>query len=242
MIKAPIKLQDLQKKIYIKAKADKLHKFWGIYVHIYKMETLKQAYSLAKRNNGAPGIDRVTFGMIEAKGVDAFLMRIQEELRTETYQPLATRKQAIPKSNGKVRILSIPAIRDRVVQAAMKLILEPIFEADFQHGSYGYRPTKDPQKAISSMQQAILLQKTKVIDVDIKAYFDSVRHDILFKQIAEKVQDNQVMHLLKLTCKASGKRGIPQGGPLSPLLANIFLNDVDKTNETITSYIPSIGY
>ncbi len=247
MIKKPTKLQDVQRKIYIKAKTDKPHKFWGLYIHITKMETLKQSYTLAKRNNGAPGIDGVTFGMIEREGVDKFLQGIQSELREENYHPLANRKQTIPKSNGKMCTLSIPSIKDRVVQGALKLILEPIFEADFQKGSYGYRPNRDPHKAIESVKQAILLGKTKVIDLDIKAHFDSVRHDILFKHIAQRVQDKQIMHLLKLICKASGKRGIPQGGPLSPLLANIYLNDIDKMLEeaketTSWSIYTNVGY
>jgi RNA-directed DNA polymerase len=242
MRKTPLQVQDLQRKIYIKAKTDKPHKFWGLYTHITKMETLKQAYTLAKRNNGAPGIDGVTFGKIERSGVDEFLAELQKELKEESYKPLENRKQAIPKGNGKTRTLSIPSIRDRIVQGALKVILEPVFEADFQKGSYGYRPNRDAHKALASVKQAILLGKTKVIDLDIKAYFDSVRHDILFKQIAQRVQDKHIMRLIKLICKASGRRGIPQGGPLSPLLANIYLNDVDKMLEKAKETTRENGY
>jgi RNA-directed DNA polymerase len=231
MIKAPMKLQDLQRKIYIKAKTEKEHAFWGIYVHVCKMETLEYAYEIAKRNNGAPGIDKVTFEMIETEGEAKFLAQIQQELIKKTYKPLPNRKQEIPKANGKMRVLSIPTIKDRVVQGALKLILEPIFEADFQAGSYGYRPKRDPQKAIESVRQAICLGKTKVIDVDIKAYFDSVRHHILLKQVAQRILDKDIMHLVKMLCKTTGKKGIPQGGPLSPLLANIYLNEIDKMLE-----------
>src|SRR6516165_8567987 len=140
MTKASIELQDLRRRLYVKAKAETSWRFWGLYVHVCKMETLSEAYALAKDNNGAPGIDGVTFAAIEAQGVATFLKQIQDELVQRTYVPLPARKQEIPKDGGKVRVLSIPAIRDRVVQGALKLILEPIFEADFQPGSFGYRP------------------------------------------------------------------------------------------------------
>ena len=143
MIKAPIRLQDLQRKIYVKAKANPSWRFWGLYVHVCKMETLRTAYRLAKANDGAPGIDGVTFEAIEAGGVDDFLAQVRDELVTFRYRPLRNRQREIPKEGTtKMRTLSIPAIRDRVVQGALKLILEPIFEADFQPGSFGYRPKR----------------------------------------------------------------------------------------------------
>jgi RNA-directed DNA polymerase len=141
MIKAPINLQDLRRRIYLKAKAEKSWRFWGLYVHVCKMETLHEAYKLAKKNDGAPGIDGVTFDAIEAKGVEKFLMQIRDELVSRTYRPMRVRRVEIPKDGGKkVRVLSIPTIRDRVVQGALKLILEPIFEADFQPGSVWLSP------------------------------------------------------------------------------------------------------
>ena len=140
MIKAPISLQDLKRRIYVKAKAEPTWRFWGLYAHVCKKETLHAAYGLAKENNGAPGVDGVTFEAIESSGVEEFLEQIRGELLTHTYRPMRNRHKEIPKDGGKkVRVLSIPAIRDRVVQGALKLILEPIFEADFQPGSYGYR-------------------------------------------------------------------------------------------------------
>jgi RNA-directed DNA polymerase len=145
MIKAPISLQDLRRKIYLKAKADKTWLFWGLYVHVGKMETLREAYRLARRNNGAPGIDGVTFEAIEAAGLETFLEGIRGELVSGTYRPMRNRRRDIPKDKGKVRTLGIPTIRDRVVQGALKLILEPVFEADFQAGSYGYRPKRTAQ-------------------------------------------------------------------------------------------------
>jgi len=129
-------LQDLRQNLYIKAKAEATGRFWGLYVHVCKRETLREAYEMAKKNNGAPGIDGVTFEAIEEGGVEVFLEQISDELITNTYQPMPVRKKEIPKDGGtKVRVLSIPSIRDRVVQGALKLILEPIFEADFQPGS-----------------------------------------------------------------------------------------------------------
>jgi len=148
MTKASGSLQDLRRGIYVKAKAEPSWRFWGLYVHVCKMETLREAYTLARKNHGAPGIDGVTFEAIEAHGEEAFLERIQRELIERTYVPLRARRQEIPKDGGKVRVLSIPAIRDRVVQGALKLILEPIFEADFQPGSYGYRPKRTAHEAV----------------------------------------------------------------------------------------------
>ncbi len=137
MTKSPISLQDLRRRIYVKAKAEPSWRFWGLYVHVCKRETLLEAYRLAKKNNGAPGIDGVTFEAIEAQGVEPLLAELREELVRRTYRPRRVRRVGIPKEGGKTRHLSIPTIRDRVVQGALKLVLEPIFEADFQPGSFG---------------------------------------------------------------------------------------------------------
>jgi RNA-directed DNA polymerase len=231
MTKAPISLQELRRRIYIKAKAEKHWRFWGLYVHVCKTETLYEAYALAKSNNGAPGIDGVTFEAIEESGVDAFLMQIQEELRSRTYRPLRNRRKEIPKEGGKVRVLGIPSIRDRVVQGALKLILEPIFEADFQEGSFGYRPKRSPHQAIHRVAKAIVRGMTHVIDIDLKAYFDNVSHSLLLSKVAGRVDDPDVMHLLKMILKASGDKGVPQGGVISPVMSNLYLNEVDKMLE-----------
>ncbi|MHB0945830.1 MAG: group II intron reverse transcriptase/maturase [Sedimentisphaerales bacterium] len=231
MIKPAISLQDLRRRIYVKAKAEPAWRFWGLYVHICKTETLQTAYTMAKLNDGAPGIDGVTFEAIEQAGVKEFLQQIQEELVSRTYRPTRNRKKEIPKSNGKFRILGIPTIRDRVVQGALKLILEPIFEADFQPGSYGYRPKRTAHEALSRIDKAILYKQTRVIDVDLRAYFDNVRHHILLEKVTKRVDDNDIMCLLKQMLKVSGKKGVPQGGVISPLLSNIYLNEVDKMLE-----------
>jgi len=231
MIKSSVSLQELRKKIYLKAKSDKTWRFWGLYVHICKLETLREAYKMAKKNNGAPGIDGVTFEAIQEAGLDDFLTVIREELVSCTYLPLANRRKEIPKGEGKVRVLGIPAIRDRVVQGALKLILEPIFEADFCDGSYGYRPKRSAHTAVNRVCQAVINGMTKVIDVDLEAYFDNVEHQILLRKVAIRVDDDKVMRLLKLILKANAKRGLAQGGVISPLLANIYLNEVDKMLE-----------
>jgi len=231
MIKTPVDLQDLRRRIYVKAKAEPSWRFWGLYVHACKTETLYEAYRLAKKNNGAPGIDGVTFEAIEALGVEQFVEQLRKELSERTYRPLRVRKVGIPKDGGKVRVLSIPAIRDRVVQGALKLILEPIFEADFQPGSYGYRPKRSPHGAIQRVSDAIIQGKTHVIDLDLRSYFDTVRHHIVLEKVAKRVKDDDVMHLLKMILRASGKRGVPQGGVISPLLSNLYLNEVDRMLE-----------
>ena len=176
MIKTSINLQDLRRKIYIKAKTEKTWRFWGLFVHVTKLETLREAYKLAKRNNGAAGIDDVTFEDIESQGVDQFLEQLRNELTQGSYRPMRNRKHLIPKGEGKFRTLGIPSIRDRVVQGAVKLILEPIFEADFQAGSYGYRPKRTAHKAVNRVAEAIVKRKTRVIDVDLKSYFRSEEH------------------------------------------------------------------
>jgi RNA-directed DNA polymerase len=231
MIKASIDLQDLRRRLYVKAKAEPSWRFWGLYVHVCKMETLRKAYEMAKKNDGAPGSDGVTFAAIEAQGVEILLKQVQNELKGRTYVPLRARRQEIPKDGGKTRVLSIPAIRDRVVQGALKLILEPIFEADFQPGSFGYRPKRTAHEAVDRVAKAIIQQKTRVIDVDLRSYFDNVRHDRLLAKVAQRVDDADVMRLLKLMLKANGRCGVPQGGVISPLLSNLYLTEVDRMLE-----------
>ncbi|MDP3012407.1 MAG: group II intron reverse transcriptase/maturase [Candidatus Hydromicrobium sp.] len=231
MIKASINLQELRRKIYLKAKSEKAWRFWGLYVHVCKMETLRQAYKLVKANNGAPGIDGVTFEAIKEAGLEDFLSQIRDELVSGTYRPMGNRIKEIPKGGGKVRVLGIPAIRDRVVQGALRLIVEPIFEADFQEGSYGYRPKRRAHAAVNSVSEAVVQNKTMVIDLDLEAYFDNVKHDILLGKVAQRVDDDSIMRLLKLILKANGRKGLAQGGVISPLLANIYLNEVDKMLE-----------
>jgi hypothetical protein len=157
-----------------------------------------------------------------AGGVEAFLLQIRDELAAHTYRPMRNRRQEIPKDGGKVRVLGIPCLRDRVVQGALKLILEPIFEADFQPGSFGYRPGRTAHEAVQRVAEAIVKCKTRIIDVDWRAYFDNVQHDLLLAKVAARGSDPDVLHLLKMILKASGKKVVPQGGVISPLLRDDF--------------------
>ena len=232
MIKTPISLQDLRRRIYVRAKAEPTWRFWGLYVHVCKMETLQEAYQMAKSNKGAPGIDGITFDAIEESGVESFLKQIQDELVHNTYRPMPVRKKEIPKDGGtKVRVLSIPTIRDRVVQGALKHILEPIFDADFQSGSYGYRPKRSAHEAVDRVAQAIVQGLTRIIDLDLRAYFDNVQHSLLLEKVARRVQDTSVMRLLKMILKSTGTKGVPQGGVISPMLSNLYLTEVDRMLE-----------
>jgi RNA-directed DNA polymerase len=231
VIKPSITLQELRRRIYRKAKAEKQWRFWGLYVHVTKRETLTAAYREAKANDGAPGIDEESFQSIEDRGVEEFLAEIRRELLAGSYEPSKNRRVEIPKGNGKTRRLGIPTIKDRVVQGAVKLILEPIFEADFHQSSYSYRPKRTVHQALDRVVHGLVQGLTRVIDVDLKSYFDNLRHHLLLQKLAKRVEDPQVLHLIKQILKANGKRGVSQGGVLSPLLANLYLNDLDKAME-----------
>jgi RNA-directed DNA polymerase len=233
MIKPLVYLQDLRRRIYRKAKLESSHRFWGLFVHIAKMETLEEAYCNAKRNGGAAGSDGQSFEDIETQGRTAFLAAIREDLVTGRYKPKPNRRVDIPKGNGKVRTLQIPCIRDRVVQGAVKLILEAIFEADFCTNSYGFRPRRSPHRALAEVRRSVMRRMSTVIDVDLSRYFDTIRHSVLLDKIAKRVQDPEVLHLVKQIIKVGGKIGVPQGGPLSPLAANIYLNELDWTFDAI---------
>ena len=211
MTKAFISLQELRRKIYTKAKTDKQWRFWGLYCHICKKEVLREAYRLAKANDGAPGIDGKDFEDIEREGLEEFLEGIRQELLEQRYQPLPNRRVEIPKGNGKTRTLGIPTVKDRVVQGALKLILEPIFEADFKGCSYGYRPKRHAHQAIGQVTKGILYGLTRVVDVDLSGYFDNIRHHKLLEKVARRVQDDDIMHLIKLILKANGWKGVPTG-------------------------------
>ena len=232
MTKAPISLQDLRQRLYAKAKSEASWRFWGLFVHVCKRETLREAYRRAKANDGAPGPDGVTFEAMEAAGVEAFLEQIRGELVQSTYQPTGYRRRSIAKPDGRgERLLSIGAIRDRVVQGALKLILEPIFEADFQDGSYGYRPGRSAHDAVERVAEAIVRNKTRVLDLDLQGYFDNIRQDVLLSKVARRVRDPEVLRILKLILKATGKRGVAQGDVLAPLLSNVYLTEVDSMFE-----------
>ena len=228
MIKTPINLQELRRRIYLKAKSDKNHRFWGIYVHLTRTDVLYEAYKQARRNGGKPGIDGQSFKDIESYGVENFIKEIRKDLLDRTYSPSRNLLVEIPKGNGKNRILQIPRIYDRVVQGAMKIILECIFEADFCENSYGFRPSRSPHRAIAEVRRSILRRMNMVIDVDLSKYFDTIRHHVLLGKFARRIQDPEILKLIKIVIKANGNKiGVPQGGPFSPLASNLYLNDLD---------------
>jgi RNA-directed DNA polymerase len=231
MTKTSLGVQELRQRIGAQAKAEPHHRFWGLYTHVWKLDVLEEAYRLAKRNDGAPGVDGETFEQIEASGLAEFLLKLSDELREKTYRPQPCRRANIPKKGGKVRTLRIPTIRDRVVQGALRLILEPIFEADFQDGSFGYRPGRTMHQALERVRQGLNRRLHLIIDLDLQSYFDSVRHDLMLSKLAERVQDDDVLWLSKSILKSGGKRGLPQGSVIGPLWSNVFLNDIDRMLE-----------
>jgi len=233
MTKTSIGVQELRTRIGEKAKAEPTHRFWGLYTHVWKLDVLREAYQLAKQNNGAPGVDGVTFEQVEREGSELMLEALSQELREKSYEPLPSRQVNIPKEGGKMRGLKIPAIRDRVVQGAVRLMLEPIFEADFQPGSYGYRPGRSAHEALDRVRSGLTKQLHRVVDIDLKCFFDTVRHDLLLTKIARRVNDDDVLWLCKRILKASAKRGLPQGSVIGPLWATVFLDDVDRMLEEV---------
>jgi RNA-directed DNA polymerase len=242
MTKPTISLQELRTRIGHRAKSAPEHRFWGLYVHLTKIDTLEAAYLEAKRNGGAPGADGVTFESIEEAGRSEFLAELAKELREESYRPRPYRRREIPKEGGKVRVISIPAIRDRVVQGALKLILEPIFEADFSLHSYGARPGRSAHQAVDEVRKGMNHLKHLAVDVDLKAFFDSIWHTQTLERVARRIQDGKVLAMVKQFLKSTGERGIPQGSPLSPLLANVMLNDLDHALGKGKGYLTYVRY
>jgi RNA-directed DNA polymerase len=237
----PDKIRILQRKLYVKAKAEPAFRFYALYDKIYREDILLHAYRLARSNAGAPGVDGLSFAQIEEQGLEAWLAGLAEELVSKTYRPDPVRRVLIPKPDGGERPLGIPTIRDRVVQTAAKIVLEPIFEADFEDNTYGYRPQRGAVDAVRKVHQHICQGYTDVVDADLSGYFDSIPHDDLIKSVARRVVDAQVLRLIKLWLKApieernedgtrrmhggkSNTCGTPQGGVISPLLANIYMN------------------
>src|ERR1700693_2277813 len=240
-LETPIKIRMLQRKLYQKAKEEPDYRFYLLYDKIYREDILNHAYALAKSNQGAPGGGGQSFTEIEAAGLEKRLTGIRNDLRAKTYTPQAVRRVKIPKPGGCERPLGIPTIRDRVVQTAAKLVLEPIFEADFDPNAYGYRPKRSAQDAIRKVHELLREGYTDVVDADLSKYFDTIPHRELLQCVARRIVDRDMLHLIKMWLKVpvaerdengkprvSGGKGnscgTPQGGVISPLLANLYMN------------------
>ena len=243
----PDVIRTLQRKLYTKAKQEPAYRFYALYDKVWRADILVYAYRLVRANKGSPGVDGIDFEDIEQKkGIDRFLSELAQDLKDKTYHPSPVRRVMIPKADGSLRPLGIPTIRDRVAQMAVKLVIEPIFEADFCPNSYGFRPKKSAHDAVDEIAEALHQGYTKVIDADLSKYFDSIPHDKLLAVVAERVVDSAILHVIKLWLKApvigedkdgtkknvgggkANSKGTPQGGVISPLLSNCYLHLLDR--------------
>jgi RNA-directed DNA polymerase len=247
MLTTPETIRTLQRKLYRKAKQEPACRFHALYDKVYRADILSHAYHLVRANKGSAGIDGVTFEAIEAnEGVPAFIGELEEALRNKTYQPDPVKRVMIPKSDGSQRPLGIPTIRDRVAQMATKLVIEPIFEADFCETSYGFRPKKSAHDAIDDVAYAMNTGYTEIIDADLSKYFDTIPHANLMATVAERICDGEILRLIQMWLKApimamdkdgtkrnigggkANRKGTPQGGVISPLLSNLYLHLLDR--------------
>ncbi len=243
----PDAIRTLQRKLYTKAKQEPAYRFYALYDKVWRADILMFAYRLVRANQGSPGVDGISFEDIEQKtGIDTFLSELAQDLKDKIYHPSPVRRVMIPKADGSQRPLGIPTIRDRVAQMAVKLVIEPIFEADFCPNSYGFRPKKSAHDAVDEIADALHKGYTQVIDADLSKYFDSIPHAELLAVVAERIVDSAILHVIKLWLKApvigedkdgtrknvgggkANSKGTPQGGVISPLLSNCYLYLLDR--------------
>lgn len=247
MLSTPDNIRTLQRKLYRKAKQEPAFRFYALYDKVCRVDILSHAYDLVRANKGSAGIDGVTFEAIEAsEGSAAFVAALAEALKSKTYKPDPVKRVMIPKGDGSQRPLGIPTIRDRVAQMAVKLVIEPIFEADFCETSYGFRPRKSAHDAVDDVAHSLNRGYTEVIDADLAKYFDTIPHAKLMTMVAERISDGEILRLIKMWLMApvvevdkdgtkrnigggkGNRQGTPQGGVISPLLANLYLHLLDR--------------
>ncbi len=250
MLTTPENIKTLQRKLYQKAKQEPTYRFYALYDKIYRADILGHAYKLVRASKGSPGMDGVTFKAIETiEGIPAFMAELSEALKSKTYRPDPVKRVMIPKPDGSKRPLGIPTIRDRVVQMAVKLIIEPIFEADFCETSYGFRPKRNAHDAVDDVAHTLNKGYTEIIDADLTKYFDTIPHADLMAAVAKRISDGEILRIIRMWLKApimeqdkdgtkrnigggkGNRTGTPQGGVISPLLANIYLHRLDKVWE-----------
>ncbi len=246
------RVRDFQRKLYRKAKQDKSFRFYVLYDKVRIMYFLREAYRRVKKNKGQAGIDGITFQDIESRDLTEYLSEIQKELENESYRPSPVLRVKIPKADGGERPLGIPTIKDRIVQMSCKMVIEPIFEADFEDCSYGFRPKRSAQDAVIKIKEYIKEGNTEILDADLEKFFDNIPHEKLMIVLAQRVSDRKVLHLIKMWLKSTvvendrytggkkSKKGTPQGSVISPLLANVYIHLLDriinKANEIFKKY------
>jgi RNA-directed DNA polymerase len=247
VLTTPDTIRTLQRKLYAKAKREPAYRFYALYDKISREDVLNHAWRLVRANRGSPGIDGISFEAIERGiGIETFLRELAQDLKDKTYRAQPVRRVMIPKADGSLRPLGIPTLRDRVAQMAVKLIIEPIFEADFCAHSYGFRPKRSARDAVDDIANALWGGYTQVIDADLSKYFDSIPHAQLMSVVAERIVDGGILHLIKQWLKApvigeddnglkktvgggkANRKGTPQGGVISPLLSNCYLHILDR--------------
>lgn len=247
------RVKTLQGKLYQKAKQEKSYKFYILYDKIFQPYMLREAWQQVRTNQGSAGVDGVTISDIEANDIDNYLQELSEELRKRTYKPQAVKRVMIPKANGGERPLGIPTVKDRIVQTVCKMIIEPIFEADFEDSSYGFRPQRSSKDAMKAIKEHLKNGKTEVLDADLSKFFDSIPHDKLMLTLKERIADPRILQLIYSWLKApvkekngmsggkKNKTGTPQGGVISPLLGNVYLHLLDRIINSTRSEFNKLG-